>query len=987
MRRIFIGFRCRIRQLLPLMLAMLLPLAASAQGYMTVSGTVTDENSQPMIGVAVIVPGTDVGTSTDLDGRYSVNVPKGTETIEFSFIGYMTQLQALRGGVLNVQMQPDINLMEEVVVIGYGTRKKEDMTGSISSVSEKDFNQGVISSPEQLVNGKIAGVQIINGGGSPTAGSTIRIRGGASLNASNEPLIVLDGVPMEVGGSVSGSGNFLSLINPNDIESMTVLKDASSTAIYGSRASNGVIIITTKKGGSKRLKISFQTVNSVATATKSSDMLSIDEFINVVNTNGSDKQKALLGNERTNWNEHIFQPAFATDNNLSIGGRMAKWLPFRVSLGAMSQDGILRTDNTRRYSANINLTPTFFDDDLRINISAKASYNQNTFANTSAIWGGSTLNPTIPVRSGLDVFGGYTEAFDANGEPVTGALSNAVGLLEQRSDKSDVIRVIGNADVDWKVRPVKGLRFHGTFGYDYSVGRGKVVVPAEAYQYYTTGGRNYTYGPQENHNRLVTVYANYNREFGKHAIDATVGYDYQYWRYYSSAFEEFNQAGEVQSSSAAGDQRHALLSYYGRINYTYADRYLLTATMRRDGSSRFSKDNRWGSFPSVALAWRISKESFFEPVTSVMNELKLRVSYGVTGQQDGIANYGHIPVYTISQSGAQYQFGGNPIYTYRPEAYNSNLKWETTKSWNYGIDLAFLDNRITASVDYYDRKTEDLLAVVPSPAGVNFDKQMLTNVGNVDSQGVEIALNATPVSTKDWSWTISANATWQRSRITNLTLVPGADSPDTGVGPWIDSYQMQVFSTGYAPYAFYVYKQIYDEKTGRPVEGLYADLDGDGAITTDDRYHYHSPAPDWMFGLSTSLSYKKWTLSTSLRSSLGNYIFNGMAMNTGAWETMSYNDYQLNNLHRSYLETGFSKRQYLSDHYMENASFIKMDNLSLSYTFEKVFKAVDINLTAMCQNVFTITKYSGVDPENSGGVDTSVYPRPRTFSLSVGINF
>ncbi len=987
MRRIFIGFRCHSRQLLALMVAMALPLAAYAQSFTTVSGIVVDENSQPMIGVAVIVPGTGSGTSTDLDGHYSINVPKGAETVEFSFIGYITMQQTVRGGLLNVQMQPDMNLMEEVVVIGYGVQKKEDMTGSITSVSEKDFNQGVISSPEQLVNGKIAGVQIISGGGSPTAGSTIRVRGGASLNASNEPLIVLDGVPMEVGGKVSGNGNFLSLINPNDIESMTVLKDASSTAIYGSRASNGVIIITTKKGGSNRLKVSFQTVNSMATATKSADMLSIDEFINVVNTNGSDKQKALLGNERTDWNDLIFQNAFATDNNLSLSGRMAEWLPFRASLGVMSQDGILRTDNTRRYSANINLTPAFFDDDLRINFSAKASYNQNTFANTGAIWGGSALNPTIPVYSGSDLFGGYTEAADANGAPVTGALANAVGLLDQRQDKSDVVRVIGNADIDWKVRPVKGLRLHGTFGYDYSMGRGDVVVPAEAYQFYTTGGRNYTYGPQENHNRLVTVYANYNREFGKHAIDATAGYDYQYWRYYSSAFEEFNQAGEVQSSSAAGDQRHALLSYYGRINYTYDDRYLLTATMRRDGSSRFSEKNRWGTFPSVALAWRMSKESFFEPLTSVVNDLKLRVSYGVTGQQDGIENYGHIPVYTISQNGAQYQFGGTPIYTYRPEAYNSDLRWETTRSWNYGIDLAFLDNRITASVDYYDRKTEDLLAIVPSPAGVNFDKQMLTNVGNVDSRGLEIALSATPVSTKDWVWNISANATWQRSRITNLTLVPGADSPDTGVGPWIDSYQMQVFSTGYAPYAFYVYKQIYDEKTGRPIEGLYADLDGDGAITTDDRYHYHSPAPDWMFGLSTSLSYKKWTLSTSLRASLGNYIFNGMAMNTGAWETMSYNDYQLNNLHRSYLETGFSKRQYLSDHYMENGSFIKMDNLSLSYTFDKVFKAVDINLTAMCQNVFTITKYSGVDPENSGGVDTSVYPRPRTFSLSVGINF
>ncbi|MBQ8773237.1 MAG: SusC/RagA family TonB-linked outer membrane protein, partial [Muribaculaceae bacterium] len=448
-----------------------------------------------------------------------------------------------------------------------------------------------------------------------------------------------------------------------------------------------------------------------------------------------------------------------------------------------------------------------------------------------------------------------------------------------------------------------------------------------------------------------------------------------------------NCAGEVQSTSAAADQRHALLSYYGRLNYTFNDRYLLTATMRRDGSSRFHSDKRWGTFPSVALAWRASRESFFEPLTGVMNDLKLRASYGVTGQQDGIANYSYIPVYTISQDGAQYQFNGTPIYTYRPSAYNSELKWETTKAWNFGVDFGFLQNRISGSVDFYDRKTEDLLATVPLPAGINFDKQMLQNVGNVKSRGVEIAINATPIETKDFTWSVSANATWQTSEITNLTLVPGADSPDTGAGPWLDSHQVQVFSTGEAPYAFYVYKQIYDESTGRPIEGLYADLNGDGQLTTDDRYHYHSPAPDWMLGLSTSLRYKRWTLSTSLRAQLGNYVYNGMAMNTGAWETVSYNSYQLNNLHSSYLETGFSTRQWLSDHYVENASFVKMDNLQLGYDFGKVTKWFSLNVSAMVQNVFTITNYTGVDPETATGVDSSVYPRPRTYSLTIGLNF
>lgn len=984
------GLRRLAQSLLPIMMAMLLPLMAAAQNSRTITGTVVDELGDPMIGVTVMESGTTNGTSTDVDGKFTLKVSPSATTLDISYIGYNKQSVAITSNNLNIAMTPNTQVMDEVVVIGYGTQKKSDLTGSISTVGEKDFNQGVISSPEQLVNGKIAGVQITNSGGSPTAGSTIRIRGGASLNASNDPLIVLDGVPMEVGGSVSGSGNFLSLINPNDIESMTILKDASSTAIYGSRASNGVIIINTKKGGGDHIKVDFQTTNSFATRTKTADMLSRNEFIDVIKANGTAEQIALLGDADTDWNDEIYQTAFGTDNNISVSGRATEWLPFRVSLGAMYQDGILRTDNSTRYTGNLNLAPTFFGDKLRINLNAKGTYSKNQFANTGAIWGGAAMNPTIPVYSGnADMFGGYTEAYDANGVPVTGALSNPVGLLDQTESTSEVYRFIGNVDVDYRLHWLPELRLHATVGYDYSKGKGKEYTPAEAYSYYTTGGRDYVYGPQKNYNKLVTLYANYNKEFKSinSLVDVTVGYDYQYWKYFDTAGVQYNCAGEVQSTWAATDQRHTLLSYYGRLNYTLADKYMLTATMRRDGSSRFHADKRWGTFPSVALAWRMSRESFFEPVTDVMNDFKIRASYGVTGQQDGIANYSYIPLYTISQNGAQYQFNGTPINTYRPAAYNTNLKWETTKSWNFGVDFGFLQNRITGSVDYYSRKTEDLLATVPLPAGVNFDKQMLQNVGNVESQGWEFAINATPVETKDFTWTVSANATWQTSEITNLTLVPGAESPDTGAGPWLDSHQVQVFSTGEAPYAFYVYKQIYDEKTGRPIEGLYADLNGDGQVTTDDRYHYHSPSPDWMFGFSTSLRYKRWTLSTSLRAQLGNYVFNGMAMNTGAWETVSYNSYQLNNLNSSFLETGFKTRQWQSDHYVENASFLKMDNLQLGYDFGQVTKWFSLNVSAMVQNVFTITNYTGVDPETATGVDSSVYPRPRTYSLTVGLNF
>lgn len=968
---------------------LLIPVSAYAQNQKTVTGTVIDETGEPLIGATVKVVGKSIGAITDFDGHYSLTVPADTKQLSFSYVGYKDYIADITSNVINVTMKPNSKVLDEVVVIGYGVRKKDDLTGSVSSVGEKDFNKGVISSPEELVNGKIAGVQIVNSGGSPTSGATIRVRGGASLNASNDPLIVIDGVPMEVGGSVSGSGNFLSLINPNDIESMTILKDASSTAIYGSRASNGVIIITTKKGKGDGIKISFQTTNSVSTKTKTSDMLSTDEFIGIVNELGTEHQKSLLGDTRTDWNDQIFQTAFGTDNNLSISGRATSWLPFRVSAGAYSQDGILKTDNVKRFTGNMNLTPSFFNDELRFQFGLKATYSKNRFADTDAIWGGATLNPTIPVYSGNDAFGGYNEAVDANGVPVTGALANAVGRLNQYKSTSDVYRVIGNVDVDWNIRWVKGLRLHATGGYDWSKGEGHVVVPKEAFSFYTTGGRDYIYGPQKNYNRLLTLYANYNRDFDAidSNIDATFGYDYQYWKYATPFYAELNTEGVQQSTTAATDQRHSLISYYGRLNYTLMKRYLLTATVRRDGSSRFAKDNRWGTFPSVALAWRVSQENFFEPLRGIVNDFKLRASYGVTGQQDGIGNYGYIPVYTAGLDGAQYQFGGKPVYTYRPEAYNPDLKWETTKSWNYGFDLSLLNNRFTFSADYYTRKTENLLATVPVPAGTNFDKAMLENVGNVDSKGLELAVTAHVVDTKDWSWNVTANAAWQRVRIKNLTLTPGAPSPDTEVGPWIDSYQMQVFSTDYAPYSFYLYKQLYDQETGRPIEGMYADLDGDGQITTKDRYHHHSPAPDWILGFSTSLSYKKWTLSTSMRANIGGYIFNGMAMNTGAWETMSYNDYQLNNLNRSFLDTRFQRRQYLSDYYLENASFLKMDNLQLAYDFGKVYKSLNLHVSAMLQNVFTITKYKGVDPESMNGVDTAIYPRPRTFSVTVGLNF
>ena len=977
--------KCNGRRLGMLLFMWSIALLLSAQ-QKEVSGKIIEASTGESIpGATVLIEGTQRGVITDINGDFSI-LATDSETLIISYLGYKIQRIPIgEHNTLTIRLESESISFDEVVVIGYGMQRKGDLTGAVSNVSSKDFNKGVISSPEQLINGKVSGVKIMSSSGSPNAGSSIRIRGGASLNASNDPLIVLDGVPLEQGGISGNDNNFLSLINPNDIENMTVLKDASSTAIYGSRASNGVIIITTKKGTSAQTRVSFSTTNSLQVKTKLADMLSIEEFRNVVTNEGTAAQQSLLGTANTSWNDEIYQVAFGTDNNLSLSGRVQD-VPYRLSLGFYSQDGILKTDNAERFTGNLSVSPTFFDEHLKLNLGLKGSLNRNQFA-AGAIWGGATFNPTIPVYSGSAEFGGYTEAIDGDGSPVTSGVINPVGLLNQYTSTSDVNRVIANFDLDYQLHFLPGLKFHATIGYDYAEGKGEVYVPASAAEYFVSGGRNYKYGPQEKDNKLLTTYFNYNKNLDNinSTLDVTAGHDYQSWKSTTPYFEVLNVAGEVQNPVAAQDQRHTLLSYYGRINYALASRYMVTATVRKDGTSRFNEDNRWGTFPSLALAWRLSEESFLREI-DVLSNLKLRASYGITGQQEGIGNYGYLPVYTISQTGAQYIFGNTPVSTYRPEAYVSNLKWETTKSFNYGLDFGFFNNRLSGAVEYYTRQTEDLLATVPSPAGTNFDKAILTNVGNVDSEGIEIELNATPLVNNNWTWDVSFNASWLTQTIKNLSIIEGTEITNSSVGPTIDSYYFQVLTEGYAPNMFYVYHQLYDEG-GQPIEGAYADVDGNGLINSDDLYRYKSPAPDFIMGFSTSLRYKEWTLGTSLRANIGNYVYNGMSMNTGAFGTMSYNSYQLNNLNKSYLETGFQSRQYLSDYYVENASFLKMDNLTLNYNFGQITNFMRLNATAMVQNIFTITKYTGVDPEVPNGMDSSFYPRPRIFSLSLGVEF
>ena len=901
-----------------------------------IQGEVTDaQNGEPLIGATVMVEGDKSGTVTDFDGNFKLQVTSSAKKVKISYIGYVDKIVEISDR-MNVKLESDSQILTDVVVIGYGTARKSDLTGSVATVSSKDFNKGLVSSPEQLINGKVSGVQIMSNSGSASAGSTIRVRGGASLNASNDPLIVLDGVPLEQGGISGNSSNFLSMINPADIESMTVLKDASSTAIYGSRASNGVIIITTKKGQQGGLKINFNTTNSLQTRAQMVDMLSHDDFVNVINQFGTDNQKSLLGNANTDWNDEVYRTAFGTDNNLSVSGSIGKYLPFRVSAGYYNQSGLVRKDNVERWTGNVVLTPSFFQDHLKLTINAKGTLNNNSFNNSGAVWAAATFNPTFPVYSGNSNYGGYNEALDADGYPVNAGVRNPRGLVDLYDSKSKVSRFIGSMDVDYKVHFLPELKLHATVGADYAKGDGTIYVPAYAAQAFnkdeSLSGSDYKYGPQKNENRLLTLYANYAKYFEniKSNVDLTAGYDYQYWKSSTPLYYTLSAAGTTLSTVKASDYRHVMLSYYGRVNYSFDGKYLLTATVRRDASSRFSKNTRWGTFPSVALGWTLTEEPWLKD-NKIVSNLKLRASYGVTGQQEGIGNYNYLPVYTSSVTGAEALINGQYITTYRPESYVENLKWETTTSWNFGLDFGFLNGRLGGAIDFYTRKTKDLLASVPPAAGTNFSKTILTNVGNVDSKGIEVSLNATPIQTKDWEWNLSYNFTWQNMKVKNLSLTKGGSQTNVKVGPSIDAYQFQVLSEGYEPYMFYVYHQLYDPETGKPIEGAYADLNHDGEINDADLYRYHSPAPKYIMGLSTSLRYKQLTLGMSFRANIDNYVYNGMGMSTGAWETVSYNNSQLNNLNTSFLKTGFKTRQYLSDYYVENASFLKLDILSLSY--------------------------------------------------------
>ncbi|WP_312400044.1 SusC/RagA family TonB-linked outer membrane protein [Chryseobacterium sp.] len=870
--------------------------------------------------------------------------------------------------------------IEEVVLIGYGKQKKTDLTGSVTAISAKDFNEGSINSPEQLIQGKTSGIQITNNGGAPGAGSTIRIRGGSSLNALNDPLIVIDGVPVDTNG-ISGATNPLALINPNDIESFSILKDASAAAIYGSRASNGVVIITTKRGTTGKLKANYTTTTSVYNKMGNIDMLSADEFRKVVKEKATSVYQGYLGNANTNWQDQIYQTAVGVDNNISLSGGI-KGLPYRLSLGYLNQEGIIRTNTIERTTGALNLNPKFFDKHLEVSLNLKGTYVENRFKDDGAIGSAVVFDPTQNVYDpSFTNYGGYWEWLQGDGKPNTNATKNPVSMLNQRWDLSYVKRLIGNIQFDYKFHFLPELRANLNVGYDYSDSNGNTrVLPTVASAFNNKGSyRRYT---QEKKNKLLDFYFNYLKTFEsiKSTVDFTAGYSYQDWQRSEPFAPTVFGTGALDPATGNDSfTQNTIISYFGRLNYTFNEKYLLTASLRRDASSRFSEDNRVGYFPSVALAWRIDQEGFLKD-SKTISTLKLRAGWGQTGQQEIDKNdYPYLPRYILSNSGAQYQLGDTFYNTYRAQGYDKNIKWETTTTTNLGLDFGFLNDKISGTIDIYQKESKDLLSFIPVPALSNLTNYLLTNVGNMRNRGIEANVNVKAVKTENFSWEFNVNATHFRSEVTNLgssQVLVNSIGGATGT-------TIQVHTEGYQPNSFYVYQQVYDT-AGKPIEGAYVDRNGDGIINNDDLYRYKSPAPDVLLGFSSKFNYKNWDLGFTMRASIGNYVYNNVASQYGTEQGIGLNNY-VQNIHSSYLDTGFKRTQLLSDYYVENASFVRMDNINLGYNFPRFIKDSKLRIFGSVQNAFIITKYSGLDPEVFNGIDNNLYQRPRVYSL--GFNF
>lgn len=963
---------------------------------LTISGTVTDKtDGTTLIGVTVLEKGTMNGTITDIDGKYKINVNSGA-TLVFTYVGYAEQEIAATGTILNVSLDYQSELLEEIVVIGYGEVKKGDASGSVAAISEDDFNQGLISSPQELLTGKVAGVQVTTDG-APGGGSTIRIRGGASLSASNDPLYVIDGIPVDNNG-VSGLANPLSTINPDDISSISVLKDASATAIYGSRASNGVIIVTTKRGSKgEPFNFTYNGKGTFYTVNKYLDVLSADEFrTQITDYYGAESnQAALLGTANTDWQKEILQNSFGQDHNLSATGSAGN-VPYYFSLGYLDQKGILMTSEFERATAAASINPSLFDDHLNLNFNVKTMFTKSRFANQGALGGAVVFDPTKPVYDEGNAYGGYWEWLQDNGNPITIAPTNPVGLLEQREDRSNVSRYLGNFQADYKFHFLPELRANVNLAFDVSSSDGRIDVPINARSAWdlnsdgNLNGGTKNYYSQMKRNTVLDFYLNYNKDLESinSNIDLTAGYSWQHF-FRGDYYRNSNVPQTPEDiTEDYNPSEYYLVSFFGRLNYTLAQRYILTATLRNDNSSRFSKENRAGIFPSVAFAWKVNEESFLKDVDAV-SELKLRASWGITGQQDILDDYyPYLARYTWGMNNAMYQFGNQFVYTLRPEGYDENIKWEETTTINFGLDYSFARDRIFGSVEYYMKNTEDMINYISIPAGSNLTNAIYTNIGSMENRGVEFSLTGRPISNQNSLLEIGFNLNYNKNEITKLSLNDNDNYEGVEVGGISGGVgnNIQIHSVGYPMNSFYVYEQVYDEN-GAPIQGLYVDRNGDGQITDADKYRYHKAAADFFYGANAKFSYKNFEIAAAGHGSNGNYVYNNINSSNGVVGGMSNQAGYLINVTSDALNTNFSNYEYFSDYYIEDASFFRIDYISLAYTFQKLFNEhSSLNVSFTVQNAFLFTNYSGLDPEVFGGIDNNVYPRSRNFVLGLKLN-
>lgn len=994
------------RTILPLLLGLFLSVGVYAQNI-TVKGHVKDALGG-VIGANVVEKGnTTNGTITDLDGNFTLTVPQGA-TLVVSFIGYKSQEVAAAPSVV-VTLQDDAELLETVVVIGYGSVKKNDLTGSVTAIKADEINRGAITSPDQMLQGKVPGLLVTPASGDPTGGATIRIRGAASLYASNDPLIVIDGVPVTSEGG-AGMANPLASVNPNDIESYTVLKDASATAIYGSRASNGVIIITTKKGTGDKMRVSYNSSYSLKQNTSTLEMMTGDQYRQYIKDvyGENDPRLGMMGNANTDWQDLIYRTAFSTDQNVSLYGNAKGVLPYRVSLGYTYDQATLKEGDNQRANLGISLSPKFFQDHLSVNVNLKGIYNRANYPNSGAVGSAVDFDPTqspyfYDANGNIDTSkaGGYFNWINADGSANTMASINPLSQLYDNYNVNDTWRSMGNVQLDYKIHGFEDLRVNLNLGYDLARTEGTKYSELGSILSMRNGAQDYYENYANNNaNTLLEFYANYNKEFGIHHLDVMAGYSWQhnYVKYDNIQYYN-NDRSNVYLDNPTDRKEYYLVSFFGRVNYSLNSKYLFTVSLRDDASSRFSKSNRWGLFPSAAFAWNIAEENFLKESDTPISSLKLRLGWGQTGQQDiGIDRcYAYQAKYTQSSALAtRIPWGNGYIYTLAPNAYNPDIKWETTETYNVGLDFGFLKGRINGTIDAYLRKTKDLLNDVTTPMGVNFSNQVISNVGDMENKGLEFNLNFIPIERKDMRWTINVNGTWQDTKITKLTNNPTPDYLGVEVGANMGGTggYTSLYSVGYSPYTYHLYQQAYDEN-GKPLQNVLVDRDGNGEITAQDRYITDkSIQPKFFYGIGSQFTYKNWDFGFNAHGSVGGYALNRIKMNTATSYSDDYTKGYLNNLSPYCMETGWtatiSEQQKYSDMFLENTTFFRMDDINVGYTFDKIKNwNGKIRVAASVQNVFTITKYSGLDPELTAvdGVDNNLIPRPRLYTLRLNINF